>query len=146
MRKHALRFAIVILALLCRPATAQTPAAPKGNQGWAPTTLMDRPEVRVVRVEIQPGVTRPMHAHNDMRFHHFVPLSPGMQLLVGSDAPVDAPQGQPHFIKGGTTHGFKNTGTSVATVMEIFVRDSPAQAAQASLDLLALAHALVQGK
>jgi hypothetical protein len=34
---------------------------------------------------------------------------------------VDLATWQAQFIKGGTRHGFKNIGTSTATVVEVFV-------------------------
>jgi hypothetical protein len=46
---------------------------------------------------------------------------------------MDAPVGQAFYIKGGTPHGFRNLGSTQATVMEIFVKDG---ASTASLDAL----------
>jgi mannose-6-phosphate isomerase-like protein (cupin superfamily) len=72
-----------------------------------------------------------VHQHDDVEFHLFIPLTGKLQLTVGSDKPVDAPVGQAFYIKGSTPHGFRNLGSTQATVMEIFVKDG---ASTASLD------------
>jgi len=121
----------VIAILMGAFAGAQTPAATKKGleKGVNPVRLMDRAEVRVLRTEIQPGITRGSHKHDDVKFHLFLPLTPGIELTVGDEKPVMAEVGQAYFILKSTPHGFRNTGTSTAMAYEVFVKDSPAAVA-----------------
>ena len=119
----------VIAGLLCLPASAQTPAnskdadkeAARAAQGYAPVRLWERPDVRATRVELKPMAIRAVHQHDDVKFHLFIPLMGKLQLTIGSDKPVNAPVGQAFYIKGGTPHGFRNLGSTPATVMETLV-------------------------
>src|SRR5690242_5501034 len=108
-------------------AGAQTPPA-RGNAGVNPVRLMDRPEVRVSRVEIQPGAVRAVHTHDDVRFHLWIPVSGKLEVTIGSAAPVEAASGQAFFLQKGTPHGFRNVGTTMAVVMEVFVKDGASAA------------------
>ena len=136
-----LRYAagMAVIAGLCLPAPAQTPAkskdadkeAARAAQGYAPVRLWERPDVRATRVEIKAGAIRAVHQHDDVKFHLFIPLTGTLQLTIGSDKPVDAPIGQAFYIKGGTPHGFRNLGSTPGAAMEIFVKDG---ASTASLD------------
>jgi quercetin dioxygenase-like cupin family protein len=98
------------------------PIAATSGTGVSNAALLDRPEVRVLRVDVQPGGVRYVHTHDDTQFHLFIPVSGGAQFEVEPDKPVDITTWQAQFIKGGTRHGFKNTGTSTATVIEVFVK------------------------
>ena len=112
--------ATLLLALLCAwPAGAQT-AGP--NPGVTPVRQIDRAEVRVTRVELQPGAVRSVHQHDDVRFHLFIPISGKIELTMGSAKPVEATPGQAYFMQRGTPHGFRNIGSSPAAVMEVFVK------------------------
>lgn len=114
-------FAALVFALFCAwPAAAQT-AGP--NPGVKPVRQMDRPEVRVTRVELQPGAVRSVHQHDDVRFHLFIPVSGKIELTIGSDKPIEAIPGQAYFMERGTPHGFRNIGSTPAAVMEVFVKD-----------------------
>ena len=122
----------LIVGLGCIPATAQAPDnGKKGDQGYTPVRLWERPDVRATRVEIKAGTIRAVHQHDDVKFHLFIPLMGTLQLAIGSDKPVDAPIGQAFYIKGGTPHGFRNLGSTPGAAMEIFVKDG---ASTASLD------------
>jgi quercetin dioxygenase-like cupin family protein len=114
--------------LVAAPAPAQPAAQGEADPGVRPTRLIDRAEIRVSRVEIQPGATRRVHAHDDVEYHVWVPLEGTLQVTVGSDAPVTARAGQAIFMKRGTPHGFKNIGATPGAVMEIFVKSSTAPA------------------
>jgi len=151
MWKHASGVA-VIAGLLSLPlptqVLAQAPAprteaelqAERDAQGYMPTRLWERPDVRATRVEIKPMATRAMHQHDDVKYHLFIPLAGKLQLMIGSDKPVDAPVGQAFYIKGGTPHGFRNLGSTPAMAMEIFVKDGPT----AALDSLGAVLAALQ--
>jgi len=121
---------ILSLALLFGfQSSAQAPAAAnKANAGVNPIRLMDRPEVRVSRVEIQPGAVRSVHTHDDVRFHLWIPISGKLEITIGSAKPVEAASGQAFFMQKGTPHGFKNVGTTPAAVMEVFVKDGASAA------------------
>ena len=45
-----------------------------------------------------------------------------MQFETESEKPAQMAAWQAQFVKGGTKHGFKNTGTSTVTIVEIFVK------------------------
>ena len=121
---------IVAPVLLCGfQANAQTPAAANNaNPGVNPIRLMDRPEVRVTRVEIQPGAVRTVHTHDDVRFHLWVPISGKLEITIGSAKPVEAASGQAFFMQKGTPHGFRNVGNTTAAVMEVFIKDGASAA------------------
>jgi quercetin dioxygenase-like cupin family protein len=99
-----------------------------GDPGIKPNRMIDRAEVRVSRVEIQPGATRRVHTHDDVPFHLWVPMTGTLEITIGSDAPVAAAPGQAFFLKRGTPHGFRNVGTTPAAVLEVFVKDGAAKA------------------
>jgi quercetin dioxygenase-like cupin family protein len=117
------------LTLFCvLQASAQTRPGP--DPGVTPIRQIDRAEVRVTRVELQPGAVRSVHQHDDVRFHLFIPVSGKLELTIGSAKPVEATPGQAFFMEKGTPHGFKNVGSSPAAVMEVFVKESSTAAAQ----------------
>ena len=118
-------FSILPAVLLCGVwAGAQAPAARgNANSGVNPVRLMDRPEVRVSRVEVQPGAVRSVHTHDDVRFHLWIPISGKLEITIGSAPPVEAASGQAFFLQKGTPHGFKNVGTTMAVVIEVFVKE-----------------------
>ena len=122
----------LFLVLVCAVhASAQTSGAPNTpDPGVNPVRQIDRAEVRVTRVELQPGAVRSMHAHNDVRFHLFIPVTGKIELTIGSEKPVEATPGQAYFMEKGTQHGFRNIGSSPAMVMEVFVKDGAATAQQ----------------
>jgi quercetin dioxygenase-like cupin family protein len=121
----------VVAILLGSFVHAQAPAATKKgpDTGVNPVRLLDRAEVRVLRTEIQPGAIRAVHTHDDVKFHLFLPLTPGIELTIGSDKPVMAEVGQAYFLLKGTAHGFRNTGATTAMVYEVFVKNGPPPAA-----------------
>lgn len=141
---------VLTLALFCASsASAQTRPAP--DPGVNPVRQIDRAEVRVTRVELQPGAVRSVHTHDDVRFHLFIPIQGKLELTIGSAKPVEALPGQVFFMEKGTPHGFRNAGTTPAAVMEVFVKDpgasaQPGPAARARTeDLQALLRTLEAG-
>jgi quercetin dioxygenase-like cupin family protein len=121
MRAHTL-LSKFLAGWFCLAASAQTPeAVPTQDPGFARAVLMDRAEVRILRVEIQPGAVRRVHTHNDVPFHLFLPVSGEIELTISSKA-VKAAVGQAYFLEKGTPHGFRNTGTAPAMALEVFVR------------------------
>jgi quercetin dioxygenase-like cupin family protein len=121
--------AVFALALFCTShASAQTRPAP--DPGVNPVRQIDRAEVRVTRVELQPGAVRSVHTHDDVHFHLFIPIQGKLELTIGSAKPVEALPGQAFFMERSTPHGFRNAGTTPAAVMEVFVKDTAAGAQQ----------------
>jgi quercetin dioxygenase-like cupin family protein len=145
MRRSLAVVGVVAMAVLCaRTVAAQAPAGGEPDPGVRPTRLIDRAEVRVTRVELQPGATRRSHTHDDVVYHLWVPVEGKLQLNVASDPPVAAASGQAFFFKKGTPHGFKNVGTTPAAVLEIFVKQA-GPSAQAALDQIAPQLAVLLG-
>jgi quercetin dioxygenase-like cupin family protein len=135
------------LALLyCLPANSQT-KAPNPDPGVTPIRLIDRAEVRVTRVELQPGAVRSVHTHDDVKFHLWIPVSGQLEIAIGSAKPEPAEPGRAVFMEKGTRHGFRNTGSSMAVVMEVFIKESSAVAERDALSLgLALASIETEAK
>ena len=93
-----------------------------GNTGISNAVLRDQAEVRVLRVVVEPGGTRAMHAHDDVTFHLFVPVTGAMTLTLDGVPSAEVPAWQPYFMKAGTRHGFHNAGSAAVEIMEIFVK------------------------
>ena len=79
----------------------------------------------MLRVDVAPNGVRNIHTHDDMQYHLFIPTAAGMQFEMESAKPVQMAAWQAQFVKGGTRHGFKNTGASTVTIVEIFVKKQP---------------------
>ena len=136
MRAYAIVSTISVALLYAGRVSAQAPAANNADKGVNPVRLMDRPEVRVSRVEIAPGAIRSVHTHDDVRFHLWIPISGKLEITIGSAKPVEAGSGQAFFMEKGTPHGFRNIGSTPATVMEIFVKEGSATAKVNVQDLI----------
>jgi quercetin dioxygenase-like cupin family protein len=91
-----------------------------GDPGISSMVLMDLPQFRVLRDYAEPGATRRMHQHADATYHVFVLLTGQLNLTVDGETPVDVMPGQVLSLKGGAMHTFKNTGSAVATIVEVF--------------------------
>jgi quercetin dioxygenase-like cupin family protein len=131
MSRRAAGLAFVIVLLSLASVVAQTPAAGAlvlrpiaagGGHGVSNAALIDQAEVRVLRVDIEPGGVRNRHTHDDVRFHLLIPISGTVSFDAGSGAPVSVAPWQAQFMPAGTPHGFRNQGTSTVSVMEVFVR------------------------
>ena len=138
------RSLMIPILLTASVAWAQIPgpaAVPTQDAGVARAVLLDKPQVRVLRVEIQAGATRKMHTHDDVRFHLFLPIAGAIEFTKGTEKTAAVP-GQVFYMDKGTLHGFRNTGTSVAMAFEVFIRDAAPTAENLSeTDVLALAFA-----
>jgi quercetin dioxygenase-like cupin family protein len=100
-----------------------TPLRPLANNaGVSNAVLRDQPEVRALRVVVEPGGRRVMHMHADVRFHLFTPISGPMTLELEGGQSITVPPWQPYFMKAGTQHGFHNGGATPVEIMEVFVR------------------------
>ena len=103
-------------------ALVLNPIAATSGTGVSNVALINRDEVRVLRVDVAPGGVRNVHSHDDMQYHLFIPTTTGMQFQTGSEKPAPMAAWQAQFIRGGTRHGFTNTGASTVTIVEIFVK------------------------
>ena len=122
------------LAMLAAVLVAQTPpvtgdrSSPlrqlggDGNVGISNAVLRDQPEIRALRVVVEPGGIRVIHAHTDVNFHLFIPISGTMQVDLDGEPSVDVQPWHPYFFQGGTLHGFQNGNDTAVEIMEIFVR------------------------
>ena len=146
MRTVAIVLSASIVLGSARVAAAQSstpapaPAAPTfhypgepdpraADPGVAFVTVMDRPEVRILRVQVQPGGARRTHTHDDVAFHLLIPVNGSLEVTMAGSV-VQAQPAQAFFMKAGTPHSFTNKGTSPVSVMEVFVKPPP-KAAQA---------------
>lgn len=124
---------IVVAVFWVASAVAQTPAASDwklemrtlaatSGVGLSNGALIDRPEIRIIRVDLEPGSVRLLHTHDDVRYHLVIPITGSAQANLGPETRVPLQPWQPQFFQGGSVHGFQNTGASKLSVMEIFVR------------------------
>jgi quercetin dioxygenase-like cupin family protein len=103
-------------------AIVLNPIAATSGTGVSNAVLINRDEIRVLRVDVAPKGVRNVHTHDDMQYHLFIPTSAGMQFQSESEQPTQMAAWQAQFVKGGTKHRFTNTGTSPVTIVEIFVK------------------------
>jgi quercetin dioxygenase-like cupin family protein len=132
MIKAKIASAVGVAILWIGSAVAQTPGtagplvlnpiAATSGTGISNAALINRDEIRVLRVDVAPGGVRNIHSHDDMQYHLFIPTGAGMQFQTQSEKPQPMAPWQAQFVKGGTQHGFTNTGSSTVTIVEIFVK------------------------
>ena len=101
-----------------------SPLRPLGgdNVGISNAVLRDQPEVRALRVVVEPGGTRVIHAHTGVEFHLFVPISGPMELNLDGGRSVQVQPWHPYFLQEGTRHGFHNGSATEVEIMELFIR------------------------
>lgn len=106
-------------------AQAPAPAAGAGMTGVKVNTIISRPEIRVLRLDLQPGAVRAVHSHNDPNvfYNLFLPITAGIELTMGTDAPKIVNAGDAFYLAKGTPHGFKNTAATPGMVYEVFIQD-----------------------
>ena len=131
MATKALGLAISVLALIARPVFAQPQAQTQPQPQRQPVTvtqILQRPEMRVIRVAIQPNATRTAHAHADALFHLFMPLDGTIDVTIEGEPSERLGPWQAHFFKGGTTHAFTNASGSAVQWLEVFIQKTAASA------------------
>lgn len=104
--------------------SAQTSTRTSPDPGVQPNRLIDRDEVRVSRIELEKGAVRSVHAHTDVSYQLFIPLTDGIRLTMDSRT-IETRAGQAYFMAKGTPHGFANPGHSQGAVIEVFVKPFP---------------------
>ncbi len=114
-----------VILVLPSAARAQAIGGPEkgrpvaGDPGISSMVVMDRPDFRVLRDWAEPGAVRRMHNH-EATYHVFTLLTGQLTLTIEGQAPVDVKAGDVVELKGGAMHTFKNTGTVIATIVEVF--------------------------
>ncbi len=141
--KNILMLVCLSYALAFAQASSDSAPVPTSDKGVARAPLLDLADVRVIRVELQPGATRSMHKHDDVRAHLFLPIAGSLEITIGSQKSAANP-GQAFRMDKGTMHGFRNTGTTVGMAFEVFLKEKAATAANVRDDD-ALVRALVAG-
>lgn len=114
--------------LLANPSNAAAQALPtgvtaravQGDPGISSMGVLDEAGFRVLRDYAEPGATRRMHNHPDATYHVFTLLTGTLRVTVEGEQPKDVKAGEVVNIKGGANHTFTNTGTVVATIVEVF--------------------------
>ena len=122
--RRTIMVAGLVLAALAQGLSAGQTQLPEADPGVRPTRLIDRAEVRVSRVELQPGATRSVHTHDDVEYHLWIPIEGNLELTIGKGPAVAAKPGEAHFMSRGTSHGFRNPGKTPAAVFEIFIKQT----------------------
>ena len=102
--------------------TPLRPLTAAGNSGISNAVIRNQPEVRILRVVVEPGGTRVIHAHDNVNFHIFVPISGPMTFDREGIESVVLSRWQPVYLDAGTRHGFRNMGSSAVDIMEIFIQ------------------------
>jgi mannose-6-phosphate isomerase-like protein (cupin superfamily) len=135
MLRHVAVLGLAVATFAPHALDAQQVQA-EADPGVKLTRLIDNAEVRVSRLELQPGAARRVHTHDDVEFHLWIPFDGELQITMGSDGrPVAATLGQAFFLRRGTAHGFTNVGTRPAGVFEVFVKKPATAGGLASLGL-----------
>lgn len=100
--------------------TGVTARPVQGDPGISSMSVLDDPAFRVLRDYAEPGATRRMHNHPDATYHVFTLLTGTLRVTVEGEQPKEVKAGEVVSIKGGANHTFTNTGTVVATIVEVF--------------------------
>ena len=85
---------VVAMLWIGSAAVAQTPGtagplvlnpiAATSGTGVSNAALINRDEIRVLRVDVAPNGVRNIHTHDDMQYHLFIPTAAGMQFETES--------------------------------------------------------------
>ena len=93
-------------------ALVLNPIAATSGTGVSNAALINRDEIRVLRVDVAPDGVRNVHTHDDMQYHLFIPTV-GRDAVPGRVRTARADGRMAGAIRQGRTkHGFTNTGTS----------------------------------
>lgn len=123
---RTLTVSTAVVAMLSTLAYAQA-IGPKekaqpvpGDAGMTYREVMNKDQFRVLQDWAEPGAVRRMHNHPGTTYHVFTLLTGQLSLTVEGQAPVDVKAGDVLEFAPGVMHGFKNTGTVTATIVEVF--------------------------
>jgi quercetin dioxygenase-like cupin family protein len=93
-----------------------------GDPGMSSMTVVDLPNVRVLRNHAEPGAVRRMHSHPEATYHVLTLITGTLKVTVEGEAPIEVRQGDVVTIKAGSMHSFQNPGTVTATMVEVVGR------------------------
>ena len=116
----------VLMCLASSGLLSQALAGPErakpvaGDPGISSMVVTDQAQFRVLRDYAEPGATRRMHSHDDTSYHVFVLVTGALTLTVEGQSPVAVTAGETLQLPGGAKHTFTNTGTTTATIVEVF--------------------------
>ncbi len=99
------------------------PLAEDPGVSWM--VLTETSEYRILRDFAKPGATRHMHNHADASWHVLTLTTGSLRLTVEGDTAMNVTPGRPVALKGGVMHTFTNTGTELATIVEVFGKAHP---------------------
>jgi quercetin dioxygenase-like cupin family protein len=91
-----------------------------GDPGISSMVVMDQPEFSVLRDYAEPGATRRMHSHDNVKWIVFTLVTGKLVLTFEGEAPIDVEPGQVLHFKGTAKHTFKNIAVVTATIVEVF--------------------------
>lgn len=91
-----------------------------GDPGISSMVVMDQPEFSVLRDYAEPGATRRMHSHDNVKWIVFTLVTGKLVLTFEGEAPVEVEPGQVLHFKGTARHTFKNIASVTATIVEVF--------------------------
>jgi len=120
---------LVLAALLTGLATAARAQAVggaekarpvAGDPGVSSMVVMDQPEFSVLRDYAEPGATRRMHSHDNVKWIVFTLVTGKLALTFEGEAPIELEPGQVIHFKGTAKHTFKNVAGVTATIVEVF--------------------------
>jgi quercetin dioxygenase-like cupin family protein len=91
-----------------------------GDPGLSSMVVMDQPEFSVLRDYAEPGATRRMHSHDNVKWIVFTLVTGKLLLTFEGQEPIEVEPGQVLHFKGTTRHTFKNVAGATATIVEVF--------------------------
>jgi quercetin dioxygenase-like cupin family protein len=91
-----------------------------GDPGISSMVVMDQPEFSVLRDYAEPGATRRMHSHDNVKWIVFTLVTGRLVLTFEGEAPIEVEPGQVLHFKGTAKHTFKNIANVTATIVEVF--------------------------
>ncbi len=91
-----------------------------GDPGLSSMVVMDQPEFSVLRDYAEPGATRRMHSHDNIKWIVFTLVTGKLVLTFEGEAPIEVEPGQVLYFKGTAKHTFKNIADVTATIVEVF--------------------------
>lgn len=96
-----------------------------GDPGVSSMVVIDQPEFSVLRDYAEPGATRRMHSHDNVKWIVFTLVTGKLVLTFEGESPIELEPGQVLHFKGAAKHTFKNIAAVTATIVEVFGRGEP---------------------
>jgi quercetin dioxygenase-like cupin family protein len=120
-------FALAALLTVLAPAAwaqavggAEEARPVAGDPGISSMVVFNQPEFSVLRDYAEPGATRRMHSHDNVKWIVFTLVTGKLVLTFEGEAPIEVAPGQVIHFKGTTRHTFTNVANVTATIVEVF--------------------------